>query len=127
MLPPLSLDDYNLPSEEFDFQTKAFFDSNVVKLLKIEEIRQNTLDGSTLHLEIATDGKIKYRTAQNLVVIPENNDDKVLEVGEYLDLNLDQTVVMEGAGGRRGKAMFPTPITIRTILKNFCDFQGIIM
>ena len=112
---------------EFDFQTKVFFESNVAKLLKIEEIRQNTKDGSTLHLEIETDMKMQYRTAQNLAVIPENNDDNVLEIGEYLGLTLDQTVVMEGTVGKRGKAMFPTPITVRTILKNFCDFQGIIM
>lgn len=99
----------------------------MVKLLKIKEIRQNTIDGSTLHLEISTEGKMQYRTAQNLAVIPENNEDKVLEVGDYLGLSLHQTVVMEGAGGKRGKAMFPTPIKVTTILKNFCDFQGVIM
>jgi sulfite reductase alpha subunit-like flavoprotein len=96
--------------------------------LNIKEIRQNTLDGSSLHLEISTnEGKINYRTAQNLAVIPENNEDAVLEVGEYLGLSLYQTVILDGTGNKRGKVMFPTPLKIKTILKNFCDFQGVIM
>lgn len=129
----LDLLTYNHKSDEleFEFQTKKLLDSVEASVTLIKETRQNLNDGSTLHLEIDTTGtNIKYLTAQNLAIFPQNTQEKVEELAKILDYDLSQIIKIEMNADKinnKIKFPFPSPISIRTILTNFCDFQGPIM
>jgi len=83
-----------------------------------------------LHIEIdIKDTPIKYLTAQNLAIFPQNTQEKVEQLSEMLNLDLNQIVKIEPNSKLRKKLKFPfpSPVSVRTILTNFCDFQGPIM
>lgn len=122
----------NDSSIEYEFQTKQFLDSFEAQLDFIKEVRQNNADGSTLHLEInLTNTPIKYLTAQNLAIYPKNREELVQDLAEHLGFNLNKVIKLgygeDGISKRKFKYPFPSPLKIRTILTNFCDFQGPIM
>ena len=124
--------DYKLDGKEFDYQTKKLLDSTYAGVALIKEVRQNLNDGSTLHIVIdIKNTPIKYITAQNLAIFPQNTSEIVEELAKMLDLRLDSVItienIVENKPGKKIKYPFPSPISVRTILTNFCDFQGPIM
>jgi len=87
--------------------------------LSIKELRQNVKDGSTLHFEMDLRGtNIKYQTAANLGVYPENDANLVTKLANFLGYDLNKNVKVEGAK----RIPFPSPISVRNILTKFCDF-----
>lgn len=123
----------SLESKDFEYQTKKFLDSFAVPVSLIKEARQNNLDGSTLHLEIdLSSTSFHYRTAQNLGIFPQNTPEIVSELAKVLGFDLDkvlkvENVPSESKSSRKAKLPFPSPITVRSILTRFCDFQGPLM
>eukprot|EP00957_Ditylum_brightwellii_P082091 6242464-Ditylum_brightwellii.AAC.1 len=66
---------------------------------------------------------INYQTADNLGVLPVN-DDKVIEaVANALSYDLDAVFRIKAAPGKEGKhsVPFPTPCTVRECLSRYCD------
>lgn len=113
----------------YDFQMKQYLSSAKCQITLIRELRQKTDDGSSLHIEI-DNGSVgmRYRTADNLAIFPENSDDIVARVAKLLKLNLDDVFNLEENTDLdkniKYKFPFPTPISVRTYLTKFCDLVG---
>lgn len=69
---------------------------------------------------------LKIKTAMNLGIYAENDPALVEKVGAYLNLDLNQRVDLNVDEDKKEKFKypFPSPISIRSILGKFCDFQG---
>lgn len=94
------------------------------------ELRLPADEGSTRHIEIDIAGSgLTYHTADNLAVLPENTDAAVEAVCSCLGYNPKEYFLLEpaeaGDAGAKFKHMFPTPCTIDTALRRYCDIQGI--
>lgn len=115
--------------KHYDFQAQTFLECKDVKIARICELRQNNDEGSTLHVEFDIRGSgLKYVTAANLYVYPENDPMLVEEMAERLGVGLDQIFVIEenneNISTTKFKHPIPSPISVRTYLTRFCDLQG---
>ena len=125
--------DYKNDGNDYEYQTKKLLEAHEAFLINIKETRQNLNDGSTLHIELdLSKTPIKYRTAQNLAIFPENTRGKVEELAKMLGFKLETLVKLEksqenGGSSKKPKLPFPSPLSVREILTYFCDFQGPIM
>ncbi|CAD8086385.1 unnamed protein product [Paramecium sonneborni] len=114
---------------QFDFQTKQFLKAKYCQVISINQLRQNVQDGSTLHIILDTGREgIEYKTAMNLGVYPENDDQQILDIANYLQENLDTIYNLELLQqNNKAKLPFPSPLSVRKILKYFVDFNGQLM
>ncbi|CAK56687.1 unnamed protein product (macronuclear) [Paramecium tetraurelia] len=114
---------------QYDFQTKQFLKAKYCQVVSISQLRQNQKDGSTLQIIFDTGREgIEYKTAMNLGVYPENDDQQILEIANYLGENLDTVYSLELLQqNNRAKVPFPSPLSVRKILKHFVDFNGQLM
>ena len=66
---------------------------------------------------------LRYQTADNLGVLPVNDDDVVEAVAGALGYDLDAVFRLKPSPGHEHKhaALFPTPCTIRECLARYCD------
>lgn len=61
----------------------------------------------------------------NLGVYPENNDESILEIANYLGENLKTIYTLELLEETNKEKMpFPSPLSVKKILKHFLDFNG---
>ncbi|CAD8077780.1 unnamed protein product [Paramecium primaurelia] len=114
---------------QFDFQTKQFLKAKYCQVVSITQLRQNQQDGSTLQIIFDTGREgIEYKTAMNLGVYPENNDEQILEIANYLGENLNTIYTLEQLEEtNKAKMPFPSPLSVKKILKHFLDFNGQLM
>jgi NADPH-ferrihemoprotein reductase len=124
------------PPTEINTTTKYFFTSSAISLTAVRDLRSSADPGRTLHFEFnIADTKIKYNAADNLAVIPENNQTTVEEFafccGGY---RLSQCVTLiptepdddvEEFSMTTFKHPFPTPCTVQTIFQKYLDISGI--
>ncbi|CAD8177566.1 unnamed protein product [Paramecium pentaurelia] len=117
------------PQGQFDFQTKQFLKAKYCQVVSITQLRQNQQDGSTLQIIFDTGREgIEYKTAMNLGVYPENNDEQILEIANYLGENLNTIYTLEQLEEtKKAKMPFPSPLSVKKILKHFLDFNGQLM
>jgi NADPH-ferrihemoprotein reductase len=91
------------------------------------ELRQVAgVGNSTRHVEIdlANTG-VKYRTADNLYLCPDNDHSVVVAVAVALGYDLDMLFSLEPVKAEdKPKPLFPTPCTVRTALTRYCDLGG---
>ncbi|KAJ0402117.1 hypothetical protein ATCC90586_002659 [Pythium insidiosum] len=101
--------------------TKHFFTAANAKVIVNRELRQSTDGGSTVHIEMdLKDTGVKYVTADNLAVLPDNPTDIVEQLANLMGYDLEQWVTLEPVGeDTHGELPFPTPCTIETILTSY--------
>ncbi|CAD8213564.1 unnamed protein product [Paramecium pentaurelia] len=114
---------------QFQYQTKQFLKAKYCQVVSITQLRQNQQDGSTLQIIFDTGREgIEYKTAMNLGVYPENNDEQILEIANYLGENLKTIYTLELLEEtNKAKLPFPSPLSVKKILKHFLDFNGQLM
>jgi NADPH-ferrihemoprotein reductase len=79
---------------------------------------------TTIHLEIdLKNTKIKYQTADNLAILPENSFENVQRFAFCMKYDLNQWVKIE-TKTKNGEIPFPTPCTIGTILTKYLDIHS---
>lgn len=115
--------------------TKHFFTAPDVPVTVNRELRQNDESGSTVHVEFNIDkSSVTYFTADNLAILPENSEESVEKFARRFGYDLNQYIKIEsveqngdvdGSTQEELKYPFPTPCTIRTILKHYLDILGI--
>eukprot|EP01017_Pseudomicrothorax_dubius_P010973 TRINITY_DN1400_c0_g1_i1.p1 TRINITY_DN1400_c0_g1~~TRINITY_DN1400_c0_g1_i1.p1 ORF type:complete len:650 (+),score=177.55 TRINITY_DN1400_c0_g1_i1:16-1965(+) len=119
-----------LETADFDFLTKQWLGSDVVKVSKIEQKRDKPEFGSTLHVEFDLRGtQVTYGTAQNCLFFPANEEEAIRRLATHLNLRLEDVFEVSessdgGAKRRKGKLPVPSPISVRSFLTNFVDLQG---
>jgi NADPH-ferrihemoprotein reductase len=87
------------------------------------ELRQDTKDGSTRHIELKLAGGTEYTTADNISVCPENPASAVERLCRSQGYDLEALFVLEDAP--QHKALFPTPCTVREALTRYVDVLGV--
>lgn len=117
--PDMSIPD-NVP-----LSSKQYFTSTDCEVTLKRELRQPSDGGSTIHVEI--DAKeIEYQTADNLGILPVNDDSVVEKIAETLGFDLNATFKLLPAKGHEAKfaPIFPTPCTVHECLARYCDLVG---
>ena len=113
-------------SDEIHASTKHYFTAVDCPVKVSRELRTDKDPGSTVHMEIdisKAGDDLRYQTADNLGVLPVNDDDVVEAVAGALGYDLDAVFRLKPAPGHEHKhaALFPTPCTIRECLARYCD------
>lgn len=116
--------DMTLP-DNVPLSSKQYFAGTDCTVTLKRELRDPSDEGSTIHVEIdATD--IEYQTADNLGILPVNDNSVVEKVAEVLGYDLNATFKLHAAKGHEAKfaPIFPTPCTVHDCLARYCDLVG---
>eukprot|EP00357_Protocruzia_adherens_P026593 CAMPEP_0115022244 /NCGR_PEP_ID=MMETSP0216-20121206/31417_1 /TAXON_ID=223996 /ORGANISM="Protocruzia adherens, Strain Boccale" /LENGTH=634 /DNA_ID=CAMNT_0002394855 /DNA_START=144 /DNA_END=2048 /DNA_ORIENTATION=- len=114
------------PGEAYEFVTKNFIKASNVTASTISELKQDPNQGSTLHIELDISAtKLRYKTADNLYLFPQNSADSVERLARRAGMDLGKTFILKKTNPEeKVKFPFPTPITVRSALAKFCDING---
>jgi len=106
--------------------TRDYFDSKEAKVVVNKELRADTSEGSTVHVELDLSGTgLVYETADNLGVLPKNHPDTVNVVAKLLGYDLSTVFDLEPLSKTEDtKPIIPTPCTIETALTRYVDLNG---
>lgn len=111
-----------LPTTQINNSTKHFFNAAVAKVGVNRELRSG--GGSTRHIEIEIgDTDVTYETADNLAVLPENEEAAVSAVSSALGFNLNDTFKLIPVAGADFRHPFPTPCSVGEALTRYFDIQ----
>jgi sulfite reductase alpha subunit-like flavoprotein len=87
---------------------------------------KNVDEGSTLHVEFdLSESKATYQTADNLAIIPENDDADVQKFAAAQGYNLDDVFDILPVEGKESdfKRLVPTPFSIKELLMLYLDIK----
>ncbi|CAJ1946001.1 unnamed protein product [Cylindrotheca closterium] len=105
--------------------SKPYFTSVDCPVLTSRELRSSEDGGSTVHMEIDIANKLEYQTADNLGVLPLNDDAIVASVAKSLGYDLNAVFSLSAAGNHEWHgAPFPMPISIRECLTRYLDLTS---
>ena len=114
--------------EDVNSFTKHYFTAVDCPVIISRELRSPHDGGSTVHMEIdiskhVSSGSLSYHTADNLAVLPVNDDDDVAMVASALGYDLDAVFRLKPSSKKKNdfKHLFPTPCTVRECLARYCD------
>lgn len=103
--------------------TKFYWRGKDVRVVVNRELRSGG-HGSTRHIELDLEGTgISYRTADNLAILPENDQATVESICASLKYDPDSIFVFDHDDGY--KPMFPTPCSVREALTRFIDITKV--
>jgi len=113
--------------------SKYFFSSHQVTVTKNNEMRQPADGGHTVHMEFdITNSGVKYFTADNLAVIPDNTDVSVQHFSQTcggFDLNQYISIVpvpeVPDEEKIPFKHPFPNPCSLRDVFALYLDIESI--
>jgi len=114
-------------SEDIHASTRHYFTAVDCPVRVSRELRTEQDPGSTVHMEIdisKAGDDLRYQTADNLGVLPVNDDDVVEAVAGALGYDLDAVFRLHPAPDsepHKHSALFPTPCTVRECLARYCD------
>lgn len=105
--------------------SKPYFTSVDCPVVTSRELRSPNDGGSTVHMEIDISNKLEYHTADNLGVLPLNDDAIVESVAKSLGYDLDAVFSLAAAGDHEWHgAPFPMPISVRECLTRYLDLTS---
>ena len=115
--------------EDVPLSSKAYFHSIPCPVSLKKELRDESDGGSTMHIEFDlsnASSEISYETADNLGILPVNDDAIVKEVAEALGYDLGAIFKLKASPGSEGNfsPLFPNPCTVEELLAKFCDLSG---
>ena len=117
----------NIPLEKVHGSSRHYFSSFDCPIQQIRELRSSDDPGSTVHVEIDVSKAkgINYETADNLGVLPINQNDVVESVAASMGFDLNAVFSVKAAEGHEWHgAPFPMPISVRECLTRYCDLTS---
>lgn len=112
------------PAKDVSASTKTYWTAEMAVVKVNRELRSPSDGGSTRHMEIDIDGThLSYQTADNLGVLPVNDDASVERLARSQGYELDLTFDLQPLDG--AKAVFPTPCTVREAIGMYCDIHSV--
>ena len=131
--------DYNLPPEQIHSSSRHYFTAVECPVTCVQELRDPSDGGSTVHVEIDTsqarspmttgpstttnnNNQFTYTTAANLGVLPVNDTAVVERVAAALHWDLNAIVSVQASAHHEWHgAPFPMPVSVRECLERYCD------
>jgi NADPH-ferrihemoprotein reductase len=121
----IPLDD--IAPERFNKSTKHYFTAVDCPVTLSRELRAPVDVGSTLHVEVDVSCKnehVQYKTADNMAVLPLNDQMAVEKVSKALGYDLEDVFRLKPATEADAESfhhLFPTPCSVRECLTRYCD------
>lgn len=130
------------PDSSIQTSSKHYSQAVDCPVVASRELRDPSDPGSTIHMEIDISkhmDTMKYTTADNLGILPKNDDATVKAVADALNFDLDRVfhllpsnndnIKKDGGGSAESSSSkhtlpFPTPCTVRECLERYCDLTG---
>jgi NADPH-ferrihemoprotein reductase len=112
---------------EIHSQSRHYFTAVDCPVTAVRELRSKEDTDSTVHVEvdISMAKDFKYETADNLGVLPVNDDEIVESVANSLAFDLDQVFSLSAAPKHEWHGSpFPNPISVRECLTRYCDLTA---
>ena len=124
-----SVTEEKYPAQDVPLSSKAYFNSISCPVNVKRELRNESDDGSTMHIEFDLSNAsepLNYQTADNLGILPVNDDVVVKGVAEALGYDLSAVIQLKPSPGYESKflQLFPNPCTIHEFLAKYCDLSG---
>ena len=119
--------DMDIPIDKVHGSSRHYFTSFDCPVSKIQELRSPEDGGSTVHMEIdiSSSQNLNYQTADNLGVLPLNDNTVVESVAKSLGYELDQMFTLKGAPDHEWHGLpFPMPISVRECFTRYLDLTS---
>ncbi len=117
----------NIPLDQVHGSGRVYFTAVDCPVADIKELRSPQDGGSTKHVEIdiSQAPNLHYTTADNLGVLPMNDDKIVESVASALGYDLDAIFSLQAAPGHEWHGdPFPMPLTVRECLTRYLDLTS---
>jgi NADPH-ferrihemoprotein reductase len=124
---------FDTTTHKVNSSTKHFFTAPLASVLVNRELRtiskgvSRLESGSTKHIEFDLHGtEVTYHTADNLAILPYNSSDVVEALAASLGYDLNYVFDVSPIDASEFKFPFPTPCSIRSLLTEYLDIQGLV-
>ena len=117
----------NLGINKYKQSVQNYFNSKKLKIINIEEMRQNTINGSTLKVTFDLTGTgVKYKVADNILIYPKNSQEIVNVVFNQLAMDKANNYINYKIVNK-DKEIFNLPlpegITVKEALTEYIDLS----
>ena len=117
----------NLELKLYDQNVQNHLNTKKLKILNIEELRQNTVNGSTLKISLDLTGtNIKYNPAENVLIYPKNKEDIVNIVFNQLAMDKENNYINYKILSKEKENLnlpLPEGITVKEALSEYIDLS----
>jgi NADPH-ferrihemoprotein reductase len=117
----------DIPLDQVHGSSRPYFTSVNCPITTIRELRSPKDGGSTVHVEIdiSKSDNLTYETADNLAVLPVNDEKVVQSVAESLGYDLDAVFSLKAAPNHEWHgAPFPMPLSVKECLARCLDLTS---
>ena len=117
-----------IDNKNYNQNVQNRLNSKKVKILNIEELRQNNINGSTLKVVLDLKGTdIKYQPAVNILVYPNNREEAINMVLNQLAMDKDSYFInykiLDNNKDTSLNLPFPEGITVKEALSEYIDLS----
>jgi len=113
---------------EIHAHSRHYFSAVDCPVVAVRELRTELDEGSTKHVEIDLSSvpELSYCTADNLGVLPVNDESIVESVAESLGYDLNDVFSLSPAENQEWHGSpFPMPLSVRECFSRYCDLTGV--
>ena len=117
-----------IEKKNYNKNVQNILDSKKAKILSIEELRPNNINGSTLKVIFDIKGKdIKYKPAENILIYPKNSDEAVKTVLNILQNDKEDNFINYKISNKNSDVLLNLPIpegiTVKEALYEYIDLS----
>ena len=117
----------NIENKNYCQSVQNRLNSKKLKIINIEELRPNTINGSTLRISFdLTGANIKYKFAQNILVYPKNKEDIINVVFNQLAMDKENNYINYKILNENKESLnlpLPEGITVKEALTEYIDLS----
>ena len=117
----------NIENKNYCQSVQNHLNSKKLKIINIEELRPNTINGSTLRISLDLTGtNIKYKFAQNILVYPKNKEDIINVVFNQLAMDKENNYINYKILNENKESLnlpLPEGITVKEALTEYIDLS----